>query len=102
MDKYVNILCTIGFVMILIGLFYIFSEYELLGFAIQNILFWSGFILTLPKVILFAKKKETKGILAAIAYCFILFVIGYILFFGQIKIGCPAPSANTNNFISLY
>ena len=88
--------------MILIGLVYVFSEYELLGFAIQKVLFWAGFILTLPKVILFAKKKGIKGILAAIAYCLTLLGIGYILFIGQIKIGCPGPSVNTNNYVSSY
>ena len=88
MNKIVNILCIIGSLLILIGFIFVFSNYELFGFAIQRVLFWTGFVLTIPKVFLFTKEKGTKGFFMALAYCIVQLGIGYILFFDIIKIGC--------------
>lgn len=87
--------------MLLLSLY--FTEiygYNILGISIFEWLYWGGFFLILPKMIL--ELKDTPVILKLIIFFGIL-IIGYIFYTGELKIGCsvektPAEINCYNNY----
>ena len=59
--------------------------YSILGISVYTILYWGGLILILPKMILEIGKGRIIGNLLII---FVILLIGYIFYYGDIKIGC--------------
>ena len=97
--KIINILFCLGIVMLLLAicipiiqwmllLSLYFTEiygYNILGISIFEWLYWGGFFLILPKMIL--ELKDIPVILKLVIFFGIL-IIGYIFYSGELKIGC--------------
>ena len=68
--------------------------YSILGISVYTILYWGGFILILPKMILELGKGRIIGNLLII---FVILLIGYIFYYGDIKIGCCHTTPEETN-----
>jgi len=68
--------------------------YSILGISVYTILYWGGLILILPKMILETGKGRIIGNLLIISA---ILLIGYIFYYGDIKIGCCHTAPEETN-----
>lgn len=69
-------------------------EYSILGISVYTILYWSGLFLILPRMITEIKKgRVVKNSLIV----FVLLLIGYIFYYGELKIGCCHTTPEETN-----
>ena len=80
---------------LLLSLFYTeIYGYSILGISVYTILFWGGFILILPKMIYEFGKGKIIGNLLII---FVILLIGYIFYYGDVKIVCDHSAPEETN-----